>query len=577
MDSCLVAIVGLVCLYLGYRFYGRYLAHHVLCVDDSRTTPARRLNDDHDYVPTRPAVLFGHHFASIAGLGPLVGPALAVIWGWLPAALWIVFGSIFAGAVHDMTILAVSVRHEGRSIGEATSDIISNRGRNLFLVLIFFVLALAMGVFVLVITILFTGTATRPMYPQSVIPVFALIGIAMIIGWLTHRKGVALGPATVVGVALMLGSIVVGCIYPIASVSASTWKIVLLAYAFLASILPVWLLLQPRDYLNSFELYIGFILLYAGLFVTHPSLKAPAINTAPSDLPSMMPFLFITLACGAVSGFHSLVSSGTTAKQLDRERDILPIGYGSMLTEGALGLIVLLACAAGVASKADWHAHYASWAAAQGLGAKLDAFIHGGASFMAGVGIPEFYGRSFIAVFAVSFAMTTLDSATRLLRYNVEEIGRSLNIRILRNAWIASGLAVSAIGYFAFMTIDGRPAGMVLWQLFGVTNQLLAALGLLVVTVYLKQRRRPTWVSMLPLSFLFAVAGYALCIKLWSYGGNVLTLGWASPVLHVFIVGLLILVIALWLMAEAAWAFLFKRDHIRDETCAPVPSPTPAP
>lgn len=575
MDSCIVALVGLACLFLGYRFYGRYIAERVLFLDDRRETPARRLEDDRDYVPTRPAVLFGHHFASIAGLGPLVGPALAVIWGWLPAALWIVLGSIFVGAVHDMTVMLVSVRHDGRSIGEATADVVSPRARNLFLVLIFFVLSLAMGVFVLVITILFSDA----MYPQAVFPVFALIAIAMVIGWATHRAGVPLGPATVLGVALMLGSIVVGCVWPITAVSASTWKVVLLVYAFLASILPVWLLLQPRDYLNSFELYIAFVLLYAGLFVVHPSLKAPAVNTAPADLPSMMPFLFITLACGAVSGFHSLVSSGTTAKQLDREQDMLPIGYGSMLTEGALGLIVLLACAAGVASREAWHAHYASWATAQGLGAKLEAFINGGATFMAGVGVPELFAKSFIAVVAVSFAMTTLDSATRLLRYNVEEIGRSLDVKALRNPMVASALAVGAIGYFAFMKIGGKPAGMVLWQLFGVTNQLLAALGLLVVAVYLKQRRRPTWVVLLPLVFLFAVAGYALCSQLWGYGGDVLSRGWTSPVLHVFAVGLVIMAIAIWLMGEAIWAFT-RGKKVPDDppvpaTELPVPSPAP--
>ncbi|MFB6356345.1 MAG: carbon starvation protein A, partial [bacterium] len=353
MNATLIALVCLMCLAMGYRWYGDVIANKVMQLDPSRETPAHENNDGVDYVPSNKWVLFGHHFASISGLGPILGPAIAVIWGWLPAVLWVIFGTLFIGAVHDFTTMAVSVRNDGRSIGDVASGIINERSRMLFLILIFFLISLAMGVFAFVIALLFSK-----MYPSTVIPVFALIVIAMVIGTLVQFEKVTLKWASVVGI-VCLGLIVwhtlgievvrnpdtkvaqtlvtptgLGSTLSVPVPGLDSWTYLLMGYAFVASVLPVWLLLQPRDYLNSFLLYAGLISLFGGLFWMNPSISAPAVNTgssAPTDLPPLFPVLFITIACGAVSGFHSLVSSGTTSKQLDTEADGKMVGFGGMV------------------------------------------------------------------------------------------------------------------------------------------------------------------------------------------------------------------------------------------------------
>ncbi|HEX9780946.1 MAG TPA: carbon starvation protein A [bacterium] len=542
MNAALLAAGVLAVFAAAYALYSRWLDRRVFLLDPHRDTPAHSRKDHIDYCPTRPSVLFGHHFASICGLGPIIGPAIAALWGWLPALLWIVCGAVVIGAVHDFGALVLSVRYDGRSIGDITNDLIGPRARLLFLVLIFFLIALAMGVFASVIATLFDPDH----YPQAVLPSAILIVLAVAIGMLVYRRRVPLGPATAVCLVLMTGSLWLGQAFPITGLSRTQWIVVLLAYAYVASSLPVWVLLQPRDYLNAFQLYAGIGLMYAGLFILRPEFAAPPVNRMAADLPPVFPFLFVTVACGAISGFHSLVCSGTTSKQLDREPHARPIGYGAMLAEASMAVIVLLACTAGVATPLLWHERYSGWQSMQGLGASLGTFIDGGALFVSQVGIPRALASVLISVVVVGFALTTLDSATRLLRYNIEELGRTLGVRFATNRYAASALAVAAIGYFALMK-----SGKSLWQLFGTTNQLLAALALLAVAAYLAQRRRPAAAYALPMLFMLVTTTTAMTIKLGEFR--------AAGQTSLWVVSAIVLVLALWLVLEALVSFMNAR------------------
>lgn len=542
MNALVVAMVTLVAYFIAYRFYARFIGRRILSLDPDRKTPSIECEDGIDFVPTRPIVLFGHHFASIAGLGPILGPAIAVIWGWLPAVLWILFGSIFIGGVHDLSALFVSLRSKGHSIGDVTRSLVGRRAHILFLLLIFFTLSLCMGTFVRVIATLFSES----FHPESVIPVAALIVLAVAVGILVYRKGVNLAVATIVALVLMFISIWFGIGHPVTGIGQSSWVYMLIIYAFVASVLPVWLLLQPRDYLNAYQLVTGMVLMYIGLIVFRPVISAPAINTGSTGLPPLFPFLFITIACGAISGFHSLVSTGTTSKQLKRETDAVPIGYGGMLAEGLLAMIVVLACTSGV-SREQWFGHYQSWEAAQGLTAKMEAFVNGAGVFISKIGIPLDIAKSFIVVMAVGFAMTTLDSGTRLLRYNLEELGGGLNIRPLKNRYIAALIAVAGICYFSLMTIGGRPAGLALWALFGTTNQVLASLGLLTVSLFLFRSGKPVIYTLVPMVGMLIMTCTAMIYKLRS---TFMQHQWP-----LFIIGALIMILVAWLVIESMLAF----------------------
>jgi carbon starvation protein len=532
-----------------YRFYARYISDSVLSLDPHRKTPAHDFEDGVDFVPTKRIILFGHHFASIAGLGPILGPAIAVIWGWLPAVLWILFGSIFIGCVHDLTTMFVSLRNRGRSIGDVTRKLVGPRARILFLLLIFFTLSLAMGTFVRIIASLFSQS-----HPESVFPVIALIFLAMIVGYLVYRHGAAIAPATIIALVIMFITIWLGIRYPASGVGSSAWVYMLILYAYLASVFPVWLLLQPRDYLNAYQLVIGMVLMYIGLFFLNPSLSAPAVQSSPEGAPSLFPFLFITIACGAISGFHNLVATGTTAKQLGRETDARMIGYGGMLAEGALAMVVVLACTAGV-SRLEWAEHYSSWQAASGLSAKMEAFVQGAGNFIAHVGIPRGIAESFIVVMAVGFAMTTLDSGTRLLRYNLEELGESISFKPLQNRFVAALGAVAGIAYFSLITVEGRPMGLMLWQLFGTTNQILAALGLLTVSLFLYRMGKPVIYTMVPMAGMLIMTVIAMILRLNS---NVTAGHWPLAV-----VGGIILLLVTWLVIESVLAF---RRHLNNSS-----------
>jgi carbon starvation protein len=555
MSPTVACLIAFAIYALAYRFYAGHLSKRVFALDPDRATPAVELEDGVDYVPTNRFVLFGHHYASITGLAPMLGPAVAVIWGWVPAMLWVVFGAILIGCVHDFGALVVSVRAKGMSIGKVAEGIIGPRAKTLFHLIIFFGIGLAMGVFVFVIAKLFSlelGPG-KPGYPQSVLPSGGLMVVAMGMGWLLYRKGWRLLPLTAAGFVIQLLLVRAGMEWPTLGLdesawpSAGTWTWILLAYAFAASVLPVWSLLQPRDFLNSLLLYLGLGATYLGFFVMGPEFAAPAVVAAPEGAPPLFPFVFIVIACGAASGFHSLVSSGTTAKQLARETDARFIGYGGMLGESLLGLLAVLACTAGFAGPELWHGHYGNWAsAAGGLAIKIDAFIGGCTRFLTGIGVPETLGASFIATVVVSFALTTLDSATRLLRFNIEEVGETLGLAVAKNRLLTAGLAVGVIAWFAFYEVGGKPAALALWTLFGTVNQILAGLALLVVTLYLKQRGRSPWFTGVPMIFMFATTLTAMVRQMIGFAGK-------GQILLLVIDGLL-LAIAIWLIIEAALA-----------------------
>lgn len=629
MNAATVAVIGVTLFLLAYRFYAKYLGTRLFDTETDRPTPAECRFDGVDFVPTRRIVLFGHHFASIAGLAPFLGPAVAVIWGWLPAVLWVVFGTILIGAVHDFAALGISLKHEGRSIGDLTGAILGPRGRVLFLLVVFFLIALAMGVFALIVGQLFAAV-----YPETVIPVFSLMAIAVVMGYCTYKLKLNMAAATLIALAVAFFFVWVGIERPVsgysvfitgetesaitagvesgelanaskplavaaklessgnaaaaadvkAAVAKTTtmWILILLGYALVASVLPVWVLLQPRDYLNAYQLFIGVGGLLVGALILHPRIVAPALSS-PEGADPLLPMLFVTVACGAISGFHSLVSSGTTARQLGRTRDARPVAYGAMLAEGLVALIAVLACTAGVESFERWQGFYPTWKylTTGGLTTQLAAFFHGAGTFLGAFGIPREYGQAVAAVVLVGFAMTTLDTGTRLLRFNIEELADTVGLRKYANRYVAGILAVLALAAVAFLkvpvkgaggTVAMKPAGLMLWQLFGTTNQMLACLGLLVITVFLVKMRKPSVYTAVPFAFM-------LFVTVWAMVFNVRR-AWhaADPELRswpLVIVGSVLIVMTAWLAVEALLTVARLRRSLPAEVAAAdVPSDT---
>lgn len=491
-----------------YRIYGRYLSKLIFKIDPKATVPSKEFEDGVDYVPTRKEVIFGHHFTSIAGTGPIVGPAIAIIWGWVPALIWVFVGSAIMGGIHDFGSLVISLRNQGKSISEYTSKYINPRTRLMFFIIVFLELWVVIAIFGMVIAIIFK------IYPGSIIPVWSQIIIAVVLGYLIKKDGKNITLYTIIAVVLMYITVWIGSYYPFEMPklfgipATGSWTIILLIYAFIASVLPVTTLLQPRDYINAYQLVVAMILLVGGVivaaFTSNLELVAPAYQAQPAEAPSMWPFLFITIACGAISGFHSLVSSGTSAKQLKNEKDATFVGYGSMLLEGSLATLVIIAVAAGIGlgfeSKGEiltgvsaWSSHYSSWSAAQGLGSKLAAFVTGSANMITTLGIPREFALAVMGVFVASFAGTTLDSATRIQRYISTEVFSSFKIKAFNNMYIATAFAVVTAAILAFSAGADGGGALALWPLFGAVNQTLAALALIVITLYLKSKGGYYW------------------------------------------------------------------------------------
>ena len=579
MGSVLIAVVSFVGFLVAYHTYGRYLARKIFRLNPEEPTPAHTMTDGVDYVPARRAVLFGHHYTSIAGTGPIVGPAIGIIWGWLPALLWIVLGSIFMGAVHDFGALVVSARNQGKSIGELTGNIINPRVKVLLLLVIFFSLLIVIAIFALVIAVLFT------MFAEVVLPVWLEIPIAIGFGYALVRWPKRAALLSIGAVVLMYLTVVLGASVPIEipkdlGVHPFTiWAVVLLIYAYVASVLPVQRLLQPRDYINFWQLVIALALLVAGLLVSRPQLVAPVVDLHPKGAPPIYPFLFITIACGAISGFHSLVGSGTSSKQLDRETDAQVIGYGGMLMEGVLAVMVLLAVAAGLGlglrangslltGHEAWQHLYQSWLGNAGLGDKLRGFVEGGSNMIEGLGIPERVALTLIGVFICSFAGTTLDTATRLQRYIIAELAGTFKVRPLTNRYAATAVAVITAGALCLLpglfskSYAGGKGGMILWPIFGTTNQLLAGLALMVLTVYLLRRKTNYVITLVPMLFMLIMTGTALAMNLQSF--------WGDPSkIHLFIISSIIAGLEVWMIVEAA---IFVRTHLKGGTSdVPIP------
>lgn len=551
MPAIVPALVVLGIFFVGYRFYSAYLARRVYGLDAEFVTPAHEMRDGVDYVPTNKHVLFGHHFTSVAGAAPIVGPAIAVFWGWLPALFWITLGTVFAAGVHDFGSLAVSVRHKAQSIGTLAQTVVTSRARTLFLLIIFFLLTLVNAVFAVVIGSLFVAN------PAAVIPIFLEIPLAIGIGQYIYRtRSSALLPS-LVGVLALYLLILLGMAFPIsiAPLAAAIgigeralWVIILFAYTFIASQIPVWVLLQPRDYINSHQLFIALAVVLLGVIVGFDMIVAPAVNDVPASAPSWFPFLFITIACGAVSGFHSLVSSGTSSKQLAKETDARYVGYMGALGEGSLALASVLAVSAGVvASTAEWNQLYSSFAQASGGGTQN--FVEGVAAFANNIGLPLNYAVVFATVVVISFAATTMDTGVRLQRYVIQEIGSIVRVRPLsRNITLATAIAVIVPLAMALLPGGGEEGYTfgVLWQLFGTTNQLTAGLALAVVAVWVTKRRRNPIAVLVPLVFLLVMTTWALILNMIEF---IQKDQWVLAPLDV-----LIFVLAIWLIVEAGLA-----------------------
>jgi carbon starvation protein len=593
MDTLAIALLSFVGFIVAYHTYGRYLARRIFGLDAKAVVPAHELNDGMDFVPTPRSVVFGHHFTSIAGTGPIVGPAIAVFWGWLPALIWVLVGSIFIGAVHDLGALVVSLRSRGQTIGDVAGRMISPRARLLFLLILFFALTVVIGIFGLVIAVIFS------VYPGSVLSVWASMPLAIAIGiWVYRFKGSLLLPS-LGALVLLYAAVYVGVYHlPVSFPSVPLfagpdatfmgglnsqvvlWTGVLLVYCFIASVMPVWLLLQPRDYVNSHQLLVALGLVTLGLIMARPELVAPAYTGAVAGAPPMFPFLFITIACGAVSGFHCLVSSGTSSKQLCSETDAQYVGYGAMLLEGALAVLVILACCAGLGlgvageggailtGSAAWNSYYGGNWADLSLRRAVSAFVEGGGNMVAATGLPKELSAGIIAVMVACFAATTLDSAARLQRYVIQELAEALRIRPLTNKYAATTAAVVTGGALALIPgpQGAGSGGLILWPLFGAINQMLAGLAFLVIAFYLARHSKPVWFLIAPMILMVVLPAWAMGHQLIEFAQKgdwlLVGIGIAASALHA------------WMVLEAA--LLWRRSQgVLPQPLPPLPGREP--
>jgi len=534
---------------VAYHTYGRFLAKKIFKLDKNAPVPSVKLRDGIDYVPARKGIIFGHHYTSIAGTGPIVGPAIGIIWGWLPAILWVFLGSIFMGAVHDFGALIVSLRNEGKSLSEVAAKYINMRVRFIFFAVVFLSLLIVIAIFGVVIATVFTT------FPESVLPVWLEVPIAIGLGWAVYKKSANITLSTIVAVTAMYLTVGLGAYiesirpglfmlpeYSWLPPATGLWVIILLFYAWVASTLPVTTLLQPRDYINAWQLFIAMGLMVGGTVVASLSgklpLVAPAVNLElPAGTPPIWPFMFVIIACGAISGFHSLVASGTSSKQISKETDCHFVGYGSMLLEGFLAMLVLVCVAAGIGmalkldngtiltGQAAWQHQYSTWIGAKGLSDKIAPVVIGAANMMGKLGIPEAVGITLMGVFIASFAGTTLDTSTRIQRYVISELATDLRIPFLANRWVATSFAVLTSA-----------------------NQLLAALALLLVTLYLKRKGGLKFiVTAVPCLIMLVITNWAMVKNEMAFINK-------SDWLLV-IIGGVIFALALWMTIEALIAF----------------------
>lgn len=535
MSSIFLVIFGLVGFSFGWFIYSKFIADKIYQLDPNHITPAHQFNDGIDYVPTNKYVLWGAHFTAVAGAAPIVGPAIAVYWGWVPALLWVTFGSVLFAGVHDMGALWASNRHGAKSIGALSESLIGKRASALFMIIIFLLLVLVNAVFATIIAVDFV------IFPSSVFPAWVAIPVAVCIGFLIRKKHNLL-LISAIGVAFLYFSIYVGSEMPLELPGNifglgpnGNWIIILFIYAGIASMLPVWMLLQPRDYINGAQLVLGLFVLYSAVLITMPDVSAPAFNTVAEGTPPLFPILFVTIACGALSGFHGIVSSGTSSKQLNNEKDARFVGYLGALGEGSLALITIVAVTGSLyaATGADWDAIYTGFSSGPGQ----TGFIEGGARLISeGWGFSESFSETMLAVMVVLFAGTTMDAGLRLQRYIVQEWGNIYDIQPLKNNYISTLLAIAACMTLAFGVSNGQypgDGGMLIWPVFGATNQILASMTLLVISVYLIKLGRPVRYILAPMTIILVLAMWATC---WYVIRHVQTGSWVLVIIEVAVI-----------------------------------------
>ena len=514
MNSSFLIITGLIAFILAYRFYARKI-YKVLGIDNSKKTPAHTMADGVDYCPARMPVLLGHHFSSIAGAAPIIGPIVAAAYGWGPVFIWIVIGSIFLGSVHDLSSIIASIRHSGRSIGEVIEKHLGRSGKTLFLIFCLATLILVIAVFMAVVAKTFVAT------PSTATSSFLYILLAIIFSLCINKLGFSFKWTTIVFIPLLFFSVWLGVQFPFTIPASGLlipgigitlspnnfWICVLLIYIFIASVTPVWILLQPRDFLSSFLLYTLIAAGVIGIIFVHPTIQTPMFTEFNvGKIGMLFPMLFVTVACGAISGFHSIVASGTTAKQLNQENDAVPVGYGAMLIEGLLAIIALITAVK--LSKPE----YLQMLKAKG---PIDVFAHGIGSCLNAFHIPHKLGHTFATLAVSAFALTTLDTGTRLCRFCLQELFtfKKKNLadekpKTSIDRYSATLICVILGGALA---LSGEWKTM--WPVFGSANQLLAAIALLAISMWLYHTGRNIWYTVIPMIFMFAVTLSALVVS----------------------------------------------------------------
>lgn len=502
MNGIELILIALVMFVAAYKLYGGFLTKR-LDVNNNKETPAHTMSDGVDYCPAKAPVLLGHHFASIAGAGPIVGPVIAAGFGWMPVYLWVVFGSIFIGGVHDYASIIASVRHQSKSIGFIIQSYIGISGKKLFLIFAWATLILVIAVFTIIVADTFTHI------PSAGTSSILFMLLAVLFGIAIYRLKIPLWIATIVGVVLLFLSIPAGNLFPL-QLDALTWQLILFAYIFIASTVPVWILLQPRDYLNSFFLYALMIGGIVGVLFAAPAINIPAFNSFSLDkVGYLFPALFVTVACGAISGFHSIVGSGTTAKQLNKETDGRIVGYGGMLIEGMLAVLSLIAVASMV------NKEFIDILVSKG---PVTAFSLGVARFINAIPILNISvatAQTFTALAVSAFALTSLDTATRLARFMFQEYFENKESE-KQSIFVSNRYASTAITvlFGAALTLSGKT--MSIWPVFGSANQLLAALALLALTVWVANLKKGYLFVLIPMIFMFAVTLTALAMLIYT-------------------------------------------------------------
>ena len=562
MNAALLLVVGCVILIVGYVTYGKWLAQQ-WGIDENRVTPAHELEDGNDYVPAKAPVLMGHHFSSIAGAGPINGPIQAAVFGWVPVLLWVLVGGIFFGAVHDFGALFASIRHKGQSIGEVIEDSMGTSAKRLFIIFSYLTLILVVAAFASIVANTFKATydesgvldkvASSANASTAMISILFIL-VAIVFGFLVYRRNAGLGISTVIGVAAIVLCMAIGLNFHPLYLNGTTWMIIVGIYITVASVTPVWILLQPRDYLSSFLLYGMMIVAIVGIVGAHPTIDIPAFTGfvdsgefgSGVSLGTLFPALFITIACGAISGFHSLVGSGTTAKQLDNEKDARPIAYGAMLIECALALISL--CAVGYIWKEYVPGGVTTPTAVFATGiSRMCATI----PFLAGA---EHVIYSLLILAVSAFCLTSLDTATRLARYMFQEF------------WLNPGEDVSSVTGFRAILVKPIVATLItvvlgiflglngyanIWALFGAANQLLAALGLMAVATWLGQIGKNNKMFFIPMFFMLIVTICSLLLTIKTNLGAIGAEGAGSWPIVRLVLAVLLIVLSLILAVKA--------------------------